>query len=308
MVNLQPSIFVSYAHEDADLAHAFAAALEREGARVWLDQGELLIGDSLIERISEAIAEFDFVAALVSTASVVSNWCRKEIALAMSKELRRGARRVTVLPLRVGDVAMPASLSDVKWLQLDSDALPLCAVQVVKDASRHLAAATAPTAPLTAGAVRRSSRDWTGPARVASDDEPVQIVAVDTERIGRPRNDGTRGSGLYRVPLLLSRVPPAVWSASFADAWNSPPAWTSMHRPGIASVQGDRIVLDGTTIDELERYHLKTLKLVVRQLNERTGQYLRTERERVEAAQQAAAEHDRQVRETAQRLRFDEDE
>jgi len=81
-----------------------------------------------------------------------------------------------------------------------------------------------------------------------------------------------------------------------------------MHRPGIASVQGDRIVLDGTTIDELERYHLKTLKLVVRQLNERTGQYLRTERERVEAAQQAAAEHDRQVRETAQRLRFDENE
>jgi len=33
----------------------------------------------------------------------------------MSKELRRGTRRVTVLPLRVGDVAMPASLSDVKW-------------------------------------------------------------------------------------------------------------------------------------------------------------------------------------------------
>lgn len=226
----------------------------------------------------------------------------------MSKELRRGTRRVTVLPLRVGDVAMPASLSDVKWLQLHSDALPLCAVQVVKDASRHLVAATAPTAPLAAGAVRRSSRGWTGPARVASDEEPVQIVAVDTERIGRPRNDGTRGSGLYRVPLLLSRVPLAVWSASFADAWNSPPAWTSMHRPGIASVHGDRIVLDGTTIDELERYHLKTLKLVVRQLNERTGQYLRTERERVEAAQQAAAEHDRQVRETAQRLRFDEDE
>ncbi len=112
MVNLQPSIFVSYAHEDADLAHAFVAALEREGARVWLDQGELLIGDSLIERISEAIAEFDFVAALVSIASVVSSWCRKEIALAMSKDLRRGARRVTVLPLRVGDVAMPASLSD----------------------------------------------------------------------------------------------------------------------------------------------------------------------------------------------------
>ncbi len=138
MPHLQPSIFVSYAHEDADLAHALARALETEGARVWLDQGELLIGDSLIERISEAIAEFDFVAALVSPASVESNWCRKEIALAMSKQLRRGARRVTVLPLRVGNVAMPASLTDVKWLQLDPGALARCAGQVVSDASRHL--------------------------------------------------------------------------------------------------------------------------------------------------------------------------
>lgn len=302
MTDPQPSIFVSYAHEDAGLAHAFATALEAEGARVWLDQGELLIGDSLIERISEAIAEFDFVAALVSTASVESNWCRKEIALAMSKQLRRGARRVTVLPLRVGHVTMPASLTDVKWLQLDPQALAQCAAQVATDASRHLAAAAPPAATL------RSSPGWTGPPRAASDDEPVRIVGVDTERIGRPRNDGTRGSALYRIPLLLNRVPAAVWSASFADAWDVPPAWTTMHRPGIASVQGDRIVLEGTTIDELERYHLKTLKLVVRQLNERTSQYLRDQREADKAADQATAEHDRQVRETAYRLSFEDDE
>jgi len=308
MADLQPSIFISYAHEDAGLAHSFATALEAEGARVWLDQGELLIGDSLIERISEAIAEFDFVAALVSRASVQSNWCRKEIALAMSKQLRRGARRVTVLPLRVGDVEMPPSLTDVKWSQLDSEALAPCAVQVVKDAARDLAVAVAPGSPLVASAVRQTSRDWTGPAREAGDTEPVRLIGVDTERIGQPLDDGTPGSALYRVPLLLNRVPPAVWSANFDDAWNSPPAFTTMHRPGIASVQGDRIVLDGTTIDELERYHLKTLKLVVRQLNERTAQHLRTERQRAEAAELAAAEHKRRVHETAQRLRFSEDD
>jgi len=81
-----------------------------------------------------------------------------------------------------------------------------------------------------------------------------------------------------------------------------------MHRPGIASVHGDRIVLDSTTIDELERYHLQTLQLVVRQLNETTAQHLRAERARAEAAEQAAAEHDRQIREIAERLRFDEAE
>ncbi|HVA59695.1 MAG TPA: toll/interleukin-1 receptor domain-containing protein [Mycobacteriales bacterium] len=306
MADLQPSIFISYAHEDAGLAHALAAALEAAGARVWLDQGELLIGDSLIDRISEAIAEFDFVAALVSPASVESNWCRKERALAMSKQLRRRPRRVTVLPLRVADVAMPPSLADVNWLQLDPEALDHCAVRVVKDAARHLGLTAAPPTP--GHGARRSSRDWTAAARVVSNDEPVRIVGVDTEGVGRPRNDVTRGSGLYRVPLVLNRVPPEVWSARFADAWNSPPAWTSMHRPGIASVHGDRIVLDSTTIDELERYHLQTLQLVVRQLNETTAQHLRAERARAEAAEQAAAEHDRQIREIAERLRFDEAE
>ena len=138
MVAEQPSIFVSYAHEDSQIAHELAHAMERHGARVWLDQGELLVGDSLIARISEAIAEFDFVAALVSRHSVASNWCQKEIALAMSEKLSRGARRVTVLPLRVADVEMPPSLRDVKWLPLDVERVDSCAAEVVGDAVRHL--------------------------------------------------------------------------------------------------------------------------------------------------------------------------
>ncbi len=293
----QPSIFVSYAHEDADLAHGFARAMEAEGARVWLDQGELLIGDSLIERISEAIAEFDFVAALVSRASVESNWCRKEIALAMSKQLSRGARRVTVLPLRVGDTDMPASLRDVKWLDLNPADVAQCAAQVVADAARHLRLASSP-APQPRASARFS-------ATAASVDDPVRIVGVDTAQIGRPRNDGSRGSALYTVPLLLNHVPHPLWSQSFPEAWNSPPAWTTMHRPGIGSVRGDRIVLDGTTIEELERYHLTTLKLVVQQLNELLQKHLDAEQIRLAAEAKAAFDHEQNVQGIAARLRFD---
>jgi hypothetical protein len=307
MAELQPSIFISYAHEDRELAQALARAMELEGARVWLDQGELLIGDSLVERISEAIAEFDFVAALVSRASVESNWCRKEISLAMSKQVRRGARGMTVLPLRVGDVEMPPSLTDVLWEQLDIDDLQGCANRVVRDASRHLAKASPARAPgIDRARHTPASRDWEAPQRTSTE-EPVKLVGVDTERMGHPRNDGTPGSALYRVPLLLNRVPPAIWSASFAEAWNRPPAWTSMHRPGIASVQGNRIVLDGTTIEELEQYHLKTLKLVIGQLNAAMAAHRECEQVRLEAERQARAEHERQVADAAARLRFDDE-
>ncbi len=95
--------------------------------------------------------------------------------------------------------------------------------------------------------------------------------------------DGTRGSALYRVPLLLSRVPEKFWASHFVEAWDHPPAWSSMHRPGIASLQGNRIILDGSTIEELERYHLRALKLVVNVLNQKTADRLQAERSRHES-------------------------
>jgi hypothetical protein len=306
MTDHQPAIFVSYAHEDAGLAHTFAKALEERGARVWLDQGELLIGDSLIERIAEAIAEFDFVAALVSEASVESNWCQKEIALAITKGLKRGSRSVTVLPLRVGDVEMPASLADVKWHPLDPTSVAEAAERVVADAVRHLDRSPRTSQPRNVG--RNEPRVTQGPRPVAREnDELVKITGVDTANVGRPRNDGTRGNALYRIPLLLNRVPPPEWSAAFPGTWNSPPAWTSMHRPGIASISGDRIILDGTSIEELEQYHLKTLRLVVGQLNQAMAEHRQREHARREAEVRAQEEHDARIREALERLNFDDE-
>ena len=42
-----------------------------------------------------------------------------------------------------------------------------------------------------------------------------------------------------------------------------------MHRPGIASAIGDKIILDGTTIDEVKDYHRDTLLLCVNEANKR---------------------------------------
>ena len=80
-----------------------------------------------------------------------------------------------------------------------------------------------------------------------------------------------------------------------------------MHRPGIASVRGDTIVLDGTTVEEVGRYHRPTLVLAVSEANTKFSalesqrmQAAETERLRVE-------EHRRNVSEAAKKLRFDDD-
>jgi hypothetical protein len=54
-----------------------------------IDEGELKVGDSLIERIATAIAEIDFFLTLVSESSRKSNWCRKQLSLASSHAASR---------------------------------------------------------------------------------------------------------------------------------------------------------------------------------------------------------------------------
>jgi hypothetical protein len=58
-----------------------------------------------------------------------------------------------------------------------------------------------------------------------------------------------------------------------------------MHRPGIASIVGDRIILDGTPIEEVPDIHAATLKFVVEKVNNDT-----VERRRLQKL-----EHERKV-------------
>jgi hypothetical protein len=44
------SVFFSYSHADKAVARKLASYLNDQGFRVWIDEGELAIGDSIIER------------------------------------------------------------------------------------------------------------------------------------------------------------------------------------------------------------------------------------------------------------------
>jgi TIR domain len=108
-----PSVFVSYAHEDQEFVLALIEALQAEGLDVRYDQVVLRIGDSLSTRLAEQIKDGDFLLAVVSPDSVESEWCRKELGLAMTQGIN--ARRVKVLPVRFRGVEMPPMLEDTFW-------------------------------------------------------------------------------------------------------------------------------------------------------------------------------------------------
>src|SRR5450631_4681306 len=138
------AIFISYAHADQAVARVIAKRLESEGVRVWIDEGQLRIGDSLIDRISQALDDVQFVIAIVSRTAVQSQWCKKELSLAMTGGLRLAG--VRVLPLRLGDTEMPPALRDSLYAQVDPADPAAVVPRLLVDARSHQADAASAVA------------------------------------------------------------------------------------------------------------------------------------------------------------------
>lgn len=177
------TVFVSYSHADKKLADAIARGLEERGLSVWIDSKGLRVGDSIITRIATAIAEGDFLLALVSAASRNSSWCRKEIALAMTEGINN--QRVTVLPLRIGDVEMPPELKDTLWLVLDPAAVDEALDRVAQDINAHLADRRGEASPVATPVF-----DAPRPSLAAAGDRLRQVAAPHLDAEARRRELG----------------------------------------------------------------------------------------------------------------------
>ncbi|AYM62020.1 toll/interleukin-1 receptor domain-containing protein [Agrobacterium fabrum] len=101
-------IFLSHSHADKPFARKLAADLRSHGHSVWIDEAEINIGDSLIEKIREGLDKVDYVCAVLSKSSVGSAWVQRELDLASNREIDE--KRVVVLPVLIEDVQLPGFL------------------------------------------------------------------------------------------------------------------------------------------------------------------------------------------------------
>ena len=84
-----------------------------------------------------------------------------------------------------------------------------------------------------------------------------------------------------------------------------PPSFSMMHRPGIASVYGNKVILDGTTIEEVEKYHKDTLKLAVGVANTKWSEIQDHKRRKLEEEKKQRDEHRKNLDEISKRIKFD---
>jgi hypothetical protein len=102
------SIFLSHTHADKPFVRRLAQDLQEAEVRVWLDEAEMMIGDSLIEKIREGIDQIEYLGVILSPNSVNSRWVQREVDVAMNQEIE--GKKVKVLPLVIEDCELPGFL------------------------------------------------------------------------------------------------------------------------------------------------------------------------------------------------------
>jgi hypothetical protein len=112
-------VFISYSHSDGFIVNKLAAHLVKHNANVWVDTWELNVGDSILNKVQDAIQESSALLVVLSKASVESEWCKKELSAGLMRELDE--KRVVVLPVLVEDCEIPIFLREKMYADLRSD-------------------------------------------------------------------------------------------------------------------------------------------------------------------------------------------
>jgi hypothetical protein len=112
-------VFICHRTPDASLARRLAEQIRDSGFNVWLDEWEILIGDSVVERINSGLENAKYVVVCYSESGVLSKWMSREWMAALARQLE--GRDMKLLPARLSGGAPPAILADVKFADLVKD-------------------------------------------------------------------------------------------------------------------------------------------------------------------------------------------
>lgn len=101
------SCYISYSHKDKSFAHRLFKTLQDHGIRCWLDEKQLLPGDTIIDQLSRGIGRWDKVLLCCSENSCNSFWVDYEMNAALDKEqkvFKKYGKQVSILiPLNLDD-------------------------------------------------------------------------------------------------------------------------------------------------------------------------------------------------------------
>lgn len=303
-------VFISYSWEDDEhkaWVRSLADKLLARGIDATVDQYDLALGDRLPQFMEQAVTNADYVLIICTPTYKKKSDSREggvgyEGHIITGELLVKGNERKFIPVIRKGNIssAIPTSLAGKLAIDLTKEGLHY-------DTNFENLVTTLLNKVSKKPPVNRMSQTNNLPllARTeAMDDDTVRVLGIVTDKVTIPQMDGTRGSALHKIPFRLSKTPSSLWQKLFVQTWNNPPRFSTMHRPGIASVYGDEIILNGTTIEEVRDYHRETLLLCVDEANKKEKEIHEAEQRTKERDEALKKQHYTKINNIAKIITF----
>jgi len=303
--NNVPKVFISYSWESkehSEWVNSLADKLLADGIEAIIDSYDVIPGDRLPEFMESSIKDSDYVI-IICTEEYKRKANNREKGVGyeshiISAELYNNHNDRKFIPIiRQGEfnTAIPTYLDGKLAIDLRGNPYN-------ETSYKDLIASIFKVKKKPKVGIRPDYLDEYEPISIEGED--IRIIGIISNEVTLPRNDGTRGSALYRIPFRLSSKPTRIWSKLFLRNWDSPPSFTSMHRPGIARVDSDKIILNGTTIEEVKQYHRDTLILCVEKTNEEEKQIRKREEQIKTKKQEERENHYRNIDDISKDIKF----
>ncbi|HEY6803964.1 MAG TPA: toll/interleukin-1 receptor domain-containing protein [Pyrinomonadaceae bacterium] len=115
-------VFLSHSSKDKPQVRRLAKELMQSGISVWFDEAEIKVGDSILQKINQALLYSDYVIAILSNNSVSSRWVQEELQTAFIKNAK-GAQSI-IIPVLLDQIdfeKIPPFFRDIKWVDLSKN-------------------------------------------------------------------------------------------------------------------------------------------------------------------------------------------
>ena len=112
-----PKVFISHSWDDkARFVLDLGKKLRARGIDAWIDEWEMLPGDSLVKKIfCEGIKNANAFLIVISKNSLQKKWVNEELDLAVVKKIEEGMR---IIPIIIDDCNIPEPLKSTVWVKI----------------------------------------------------------------------------------------------------------------------------------------------------------------------------------------------
>ncbi len=106
-------VFISHSSKDHDFVMLLAEKLRKDLIDIWVDEWELQVGDSIVQKIDEGIKKSSFLIIVFSKYSIKSNWVLRELNSTLMRQLTKTDIKILPILLEMDLDDVPPLMSDI---------------------------------------------------------------------------------------------------------------------------------------------------------------------------------------------------